>query len=332
MKNVQRVVDSNFDKKQARSGLAAKNLSQMNKLLPQLQLAGKKEKDKATVQASLEERGEKLKALRKKLYSSAVALSKLHVVAKKQQLTLLTAALKKVTSIIDDKPPVGVSKHLKACVNELRSLREGVYVGTAMDKKTLSIIACNKAWEHVDTLIEANKKSVERMKAAAAGIEIDADSEDMYGDIAKVLKQTQKESDNLNALTKRPFVITRVPIIPLSKTTISIDKLKLKGFKADNLGGYPVLHNQLVLGINKSMLNQKDPSKPIKSEDILEQAKKVKSMIEKQYKMKLVFVDEKPYGAQGGAWYWLMPERELNMFASTFPGSRVQLTRFGFAF
>lgn len=332
MKNPQRIVDSTFDRLQARSGLAAKNLSQMNKLLPQLELSGKKEKDQSQITAGLETRAARLKALRTSLQKTVVSLSKLYVVPKEEQLKKLSASLKKVKGIIDDKPPIGVSKQLRACVNELTSLREGVYTGAAVDKKTLSIIACNKAVEHLDTLIASNKRSIEKNKA---GSEVTAaDDEGMYGDIEKVLQQTQKEADNINALHRRPFVLTRVPLIPITKAILSVDALKLKGFKADNLGGYPVLHNQLVIGINKSMLELKDAekAKSITPQRMLEQAEKVKKMIEKQMGVKLYFVDEKAYGAQGGAWYWVMSERELKLFSSVFPGRHVQLQRFGFAF
>jgi hypothetical protein len=334
MKNPQRVVESNFDKLQARQGLAAKNQSQMVKLLPQLQLAGKKEKPEEHVQQKLEARSKGLKQLKANLDKVVVSVSKLYVVDREQQLKKLTSSLKKVKGIIDNKPPLGVQKHLRACVNELTSLREGVYTGAAVDKKTLSILACTKAVAHVETLITSNTKALKRLKAGAEGAaEISAaDEEQMYGDIAKVLQQTQKESKNINDLKERQFVVTRVPIIPLSKLPLNPEKLKAQGFKAEGLGGYPVMHNQLVLGINKSMLEVRDISKAIKPETILEAAKKVKTLIEKQTKQKLYFVDEKPYGAIGGAWFWLMNERELSAFAKAFPGRHVQLTRFGFAF
>lgn len=335
MKNPQRIADSLFDRVQARSGLTAKNQSQMVKLLPMLELSGKKEKDASQVKAALELRTSKLKLLKARLSKTVVSVSKLYVVDKTQQLKKLTAALKTVKGIIDDKPPIGISKQLRACVNELTSLREGVYTGAAVDKKTLSIIACTKALQHVDELIASNTKTVERTVAEAAGMAVASrEDEYMYSDIAKVLEQTQKESENINSLQKRPFVLTRVPIIPLSKGPISVDKLKSAGFKADNLGGYPVLHNQLALGINKSMLDlkEREQGKSIDPARILAQATKIKKMIEKQMKTKLYFVDEKPYGAVGGAWFWLMSDRELKVFAATFPGKHVQITRFGFAF
>jgi hypothetical protein len=333
MKNPQLVVDSNFDRAQARRGLTAKNQSQMTKLLPILQLSGKKGPEPEQVIAKLETRAVKLKELKVKLDKTNVSLSKLYVVERDQQLKKLSANLKKIKAILEEGAPIGVSKHLKACLNELTSLREGVYTGAELDEEGATVLTVAEAVTHVTQLIASNKKTIARTKAEMVGASVE-DDESYYADVTKVLAATQQQSQNLDGLKTRPFVVARAPVIPMAKSGLNPTKLQQQGFKTDNMAGYPVMHNQLVLGINKSMLELKDKekSKSIKSDRVFAEALKVKAVIEKQTKQKLFFVDEKPHGASGGSWFWLMPEREINAFAKAFPDRHVSLLRFGFAF
>src|ERR1700692_4831233 len=135
-----RVADSNFDRLQARSGLTAKNQSQMEKIISALQIGSKAGPDDAQILMKAEKRVTALKELRAQLATATVAVSQLYVVSKPKQLQRLTAALKAVKTIAESKPPVGVQTHLRAALNELTSLREGVYVGAATSKRALSII------------------------------------------------------------------------------------------------------------------------------------------------------------------------------------------------
>jgi len=333
MKNLQRVADSNFDRFQAGNNLISKNQSQLNKLLPQLELRAKKAPEDSQIKAKLEAKKNALIKLKAKLDKAVLKVSKLYVVEKPEQLKRLTAALKSVTTIMENKPPLGVSKALRSCSNELTSLREGVFIGAAVDKKTLSILACRKAVKHVEALIESTNKAI-----ASVGkeneVRVEESEEKILDEFGKVLKQTQKESENISALQKKPFVLTRVPVVPLIKGPLNTPSLKKAGFDIVKVGDYNVIHNQLVLGINKSFLElrkgaierQVDPKK------IIAKATEIKKMIEKQTGQKYFFVLDRPYGATGGSWFWLMTERDLSAFARAFAGGHVKIDRFGFAF
>lgn len=337
VKNVQRIADSNFDRLQAKRGLTAKNQSQMTKLLPMLQVGSKAGPDEAQALAKMEARVAALKELRATLYKATVSVSKLHVVDKEQQLKKLTSARKKVVAIAASKPPVGVSKALRACVNELTSLREGVFVGTATSKKTLAIIACSNAVEHVDGLIAKTQERIAAHKSETVAASGDPVFQD---EVVKVIQRTAEDAHKLASLKDKSFVVSRVPVVAVAKTMLDANKLKAKGFKAEDIGGYPVVHNQLVIGINKVMIglkksdvdDQGKSTKPIGPEKWLGAAEQVLAMIRKQTKIKYQLVDTRPYGHAGGAWFWAMPERDLNAFASAFPGKAVQLRNWGFAF
>lgn len=333
MKNPQRIADTNFDRLQARNGLTVKNQSQLTKIIPLLQIGSKAGPDDAQVLAKMETRLLALKELKKKLTTTTARVTELYGLDKRKQMMKLTASLKAVKEIQDSRPPVGVSKQLKACVNELVSLREGVSVGERMDKKTMSVIACATAIEHVDALIVSAKKQIARHKAEVSGGINDELLHSEDAEMLRVLQQTHQESKNISQLKTRPYVITRVPIVPIPKAIVSVETMQRKGLKAENLGGYPVLHNQLVIGINKTDLTgEKKSSRSLTTADFRDEAERIRRSIQKQTKVKYQFVDERAYGAQGGAWFWLMPERELNLFSSCFPGKTLQLQRWGFAF
>lgn len=337
MKNVQRVADTNFDRFQAKQGLTAKNQSQMTKLLPMLQVGSKAGPDDAQVLAKMEARLTALKELRASLHKTTISLAKLHIVDKEQQLKKLTIARKKVVAIAESKPPVGVSKALRACLNELTSLREGVYVGTATTRKTLAIVACSDAVEHVDGLIA---KTTKRLEAAKSQTQAGSGDPVFQDEVVKVIQRTAEDAHKLESLKGKSFVVCRVPVVAVAKTMLDANKLKAKGFKAEDIGGYPVLHNQLVIGINKAMLNLKknemdeqgNSLKPLSTDRWVNAADQVLAMIRKQTKVKYQLVDARPYGHAGGAWFWAMPERDLNLFATSFPGKAVSLQSWGFGF
>jgi hypothetical protein len=337
MKNLVRIADSNFDRLQARQGLTAKNGSQMDKIVASLQMGSKAGPDDAQVLAKAERRVEGLKMLKAQLTDATVQVSKLYVASKPKQLQRLTAALKAVTEIANSKPPVGVKKHLKAAINELTSLREGVFTGAATSKKALSLISCTDAITHVGTLLEAAQHAYDSKKVTAG-----PDDQLWTDNIAEVIHQTNEESKKLQSLKDKDWVISRVPVIAVAKASnkaatgyLSVEALKRAGLKAESLGGYPVLHNQLVIGINPRVfgLSEKERAsgKSIPREDWFRVADEVRKLIQKQTKQKLSFVDEKAYGAAGGAWFWVMPEREIDMFASAFPGKAVKLMNWGLA-
>lgn len=337
MKNNQRVADSNFDRFQARQGLTAKNQSQMTKLLPQLQVGSKAGPDEAQVLASLEKRVAALTELRAALHKTTLSVSKLYVMDKESRLKKLTSARKKVQAIAASKPPVGVAKALRAAVNELTSLREGVFVGTATDKKTLAIMACSEAVTHVDGLIE---KANKRLAEAKALVKSGSNDPVFQEEVVKVIQKNAESETKLDSLKGKQFVISRVPVVAVAKTMLDVNVLKRRGFKADDIGGYPVIHNQLVIGINKTMIglkksemNEKGQSiKPISSDKWVKAATHVLDMVFKQTKVRYALVDGRPYGRAGGAWFWAMPERDLNIFAGSFPGKAVSLRSWGFAF
>lgn len=323
-----RVADNAFDRIQARNGLGNKTQSQMDRIVAALQASGKPLEEEAVVQSKLEARVAKLNTLQADLTKMEVRLAELPLLEPARQLKRITSQMKAIETILASKPPVGVSRHLKMCMNELTSLREGVYLGAAKKRKALAVATVTAAIQAIGELRETSASRLTKIKAAGSDDNLFSD------DALRVIKDNAAESEKLDAIHRKPFVIARIPLVPVAKSFLTTDKLKHMGFKAESLGGYPVVHNQLVIGINKKMLDEKQQAKGAKitPQHWLDAADKIRKLVQKQTSRKLFFVSEKPYGAQGGAWFWLMSERELSLFASAFPGKRVQMESWGFAF
>lgn len=319
-----RVANNNFDKLQAGNGLTAKGQTQMDRIVASLQLSGKPEADEATAKTKLTTRAAKLKDLHASLSKMHVRLAELSLLDQPRQVKRLTASMKAVEAMLSSKPPIGISKHLRICMNELTSLREGVWIGAATKKRSLTVKSVNAT---VDVIKDLQTKTQEKIEL------LDTEASDglFTNDAQKVVDDSASESNKLQSIHKREYVIARVPLVPVAKGFLSIDSLRSSGFKVESLGGYPVIRNQLVIGINPSMLDEKQRAKT-KPEDWLKAAEIIRRMVQKQQGTRLSFVSEKPYGAVGGAWFWLMTDRDMSLFTSAFSGKRIQLSSWGLAF
>jgi hypothetical protein len=54
--------------------------------------------------------------------------------------------------------------------------------------------------------------------------------------------------------------------------------------------------------------------------------------LQKKTNVKLQFVSDKAFSYGSGTWFWLMSDRDLDAFATVFPGGHTKVTRWGFAF
>ncbi|BAG41448.1 hypothetical protein [Ralstonia phage phiRSL1] len=160
-----------------------------------------------------------------------------------------------------------------------------------------------------------------------------ATREQMYADMVQVLGQMKDnyQGTALHALKEQHVVVTRAPIIPIAPGLEAV-KLKAQGFNVQDMGGYPVIHDQLVLGVSRKAVEATNGGKAPKPDSFFKMAASLKRQLEKRMKQKLVFVDEKSHGAHGGSWFWLMKERDADQLARAFPSKQIKIQRFGFAF
>lgn len=152
-------------------------------------------------------------------------------------------------------------------------------------------------------------------------------------------------------IVQNSVVLTRAPIVPMTKTPLSVQKLKSFGFKVQDLEGYPIMEDQLVLGILHSGINDDvqgivdkkmaktkgmdDKTRVDKAHNILNQemARIAKELDEnllesvKHEYSNLKLIEFGPSYWSGAAWYWLVPNSHLNIFNKSSIAKTSQMTQ-----
>jgi hypothetical protein len=373
--------------------------------------------DDENLKAKTEARVQELTAVATKIAKVQAFLAELYVLDRNRQLARLKSASTKLHELRATKLPVGAKKHIEACLNEVNSLREGVYsTNSKLDKQTLALTASAKAHGEIKSMIESAQHRLEKIQADSSS---ESDLEEFYQRAADIIKKNETESTKVAPIKDKQFVIARVPVVPID-SGLSAQKLPELGFKSESLSGYAVIHNQLVIGINPKRIaghdagaaakfaefskilkdsgvdperitelqkalksGQAELEKMTKEEgadpkkiaflqdqiklidekamDLIKQAgvdpaeiqklrqqlnrshnalpaqvkaeaERLRHGLEKKLKVKLRFVSEKPFSFGSGVWWWIMPDRELDMLARASFGKRVSVSRWGFAF
>lgn len=284
-------------------------------------ILGAKAPTEDQVRSKLEAKIERLRAIDGHLAKVELATAKLYAIPKDKQLKQLTAAMNATVALATSKGlPVGSKAPLTACANELTSLREGVWTGAATDRRTLTVLFASKARKDIADLIEAALSRKEKMLAES---QKDSDLDEFYKMADEVIKKNAGEADKLMSIKDKAFVIARAPVVP-ADAQVNVEKLKRAGVKCESLAGYAVIHNQLVIGINGTKL-----PKGVKAPA---EAERLRKGLEKQMGTKLQFVSPKAAPYKGGAWFWLMSDRDLEIMARAFPGGQIKVSIWGMAF
>jgi hypothetical protein len=302
-----------------------------------------------------------LDEIKTKLRKLNIALGNLAVADVKNQLGLITAATKYLSRI--EHPPGGVRPMLVTIGNELQSIREGI-LAQAVKPTDLVLTAGVRAIKNIDEMVGKAQSNLARVEAAINGTQLDTSE-------ALILKN-QKAKEKIPAFNGKDFVVARAPVAftfqnkenHSSVGYVDKEMLDKLGFKSDNLGGYTILHNQLMIGVDahavydkvyddtnedpdqKPVLKRKrvkesaitfkggKPTKIMKARDRLhiDVARQVKKLLEAKANQRYEFVSEFAVGLNGGEFFWLMPAADHSRFAKAFGGGHAKIARWGFAF
>jgi hypothetical protein len=273
-----------------------------------------------------------LRELAEKFVRIEAGVAEAYLMEKPQQLKRLSAVLTAVKKLQASGLPIGAKQHVATCINELVSIREGIYSSAnAVDKKTLTMMAATEARKQILALAVSSENRVERLVADSSST---SDLEDFFKNASDVILKHADKANQLQAIKDKAFVIVRLPIVP-ADGKFSSEKLAKVGFDAESLGGYPVLNNQMVIGINPRHLLG-EHSGEVKGEKaakaIRDEAERLLKKLSKTTKTNLHFVSSKAYSYKGGTWFWLMTDRDIDLLAKISPGSHVAIQRWGFAF
>jgi len=155
--------------------------------------------------------------------------------------------------------------------------------------------------------------------------------ENLIKDVPNLLKRYSKNEKDLNLLIAKNFIFARVPIIPLTTPPLLVDELKKFGFQVQTLGGYAVLENQLVLGLNFNFLKQLQEDKATKNKKPVDIAEMIVGQLNKSSgKNYQILGDEKnpSHSHKTGSYFWLVPARMVNLMIQS-TGTKVKTNQGG---
>lgn len=315
--------------------------------------------------AAAQERYAKLVTAETRLRKLNLALGSIAVSEKKHQLKLISSAKTYLEKIGEDPVP-GLKKILAVVSNELDSLHDGVRAGDVPRSEMMLLSGA----ESVNQVKAMRAKLAVLISQLEAGADSHADQNQKLIDqnrefLNKLpnLSGTKKEF----ALARMPVAFTFQNKQGHSSVGyVSPEALDLVGFKVKNIAGYTIIYGQTMIGINTEaikvpvfdkqgnlVLNEKgEPlSEPAKVKDVVTKFKAGKPVrvevrrpktlkdvalavikqLNAQTKLKYELVSDRPVGANGAGWFWILPAQDIKRLAKAMPGNHVGISKWGFA-
>lgn len=236
--------------------------------------------------------------------------------SRKTKIDLLSHYRFKLASVINNpKKPRGCTRPLLIAINQIDS-----YL-SVLDTKNKDISSISF------------KDPISKISELKANLESKLDStvdnseywDKAQKEIKKIIDNSEQQSKNLNLISKKDFVVARIPIIPVGDRPLSADKLKKAGLKAEDLAGYTVLYNQIVVGINKSA------KETFREKDVSKILDKIISNLESVTNEDLYLVTNEGNPYKGAIWYWLANKYEINSILKS-AGGHIKIKHWGFSF
>lgn len=199
----------------------------------------------------------------------------------------------------------GLGKHQKAALNEITSMMDDSSEGE----------------EFITGYLKAMKSEYSRIRESLKALEAASVVEfDYLSDEAKqVLRQRDKQAEKLT-FGNKDWRVSRAPVIPVSLIPLDIGVAKRNGLRVENIGGYALLDNQMVVGFKK-----------IPKGKAREEAEKLAKELQVATGKALSIVGKNAVPYAGGIWYWLADAPTLNALRKAARGSLV-IRDWGFGF
>lgn len=213
-------------------------------------------------------------------------------------------------------------RFLEKIKNLALSYKEGGEDGEAGNKP---LVGFNK---DVEAALDDFKVKPSKKTTAKEEDDEDKDAKNLHeydAATVKALNQYAKFKLMLPSNISKLFVSLRMPLLVVTKGGMHLDKLKSQGFSKDNIFGYPVLLNQLVIGFNHTKFSETYKGDwDEAAEDIIEKiyikTKRRFIMLSKPVKYKNVF------------YIWLAEEKDVSALNKASFGSHFIITKWSFPF
>lgn len=123
----------------------------------------------------------------------------------------------------------------------------------------------------------------------------------MYANYSRELPATEVEANKLGA-----YIITRMPILPITNPMVYAEDFEKVGFTTKKLGYYAVLENQIIIGIHAKKAKEMNKT----TEEFFDI---VKTTVQRQMGIVLDTIGNPTgYKNSGYTYFWLVPERSID--------------------
>lgn len=288
------------------------------------------EAENSKKQADLESRVQRLNAVSHSMDRIQESLTPLQKAGQTHRILILSQSIGRLRRLQENGLPTGSAKPVRHALNELVSLREAVLAGTSLKKRDFVTSVMTDAILEIRKNHQVASEKLRLMKLNPEGTTLSSkehSAEEVYRKAEEVISQASSEKSLLEAIGSDPFTITRVPVVPVANPAINPASLKRMGIKCDSIANYPVIYDQVVLGINREALTKNGKTQ----ETAQEAAFRLAGELSIQHKTSFAFVTEKGYPHKGVVWYWLSTKPEINKLSKAANG-RLNVQQWGFAF
>lgn len=173
--------------------------------------------------------------------------------------------------------------------------------------------------QHITAYLREIKAEYARIKRKRDQLESTSVVDTLTEEAKELLKKYDQQSTKLS-FGSRDVMIARAPIIPISSLPFDVSIARRSGLAVDNLDGYLLVNNQMVVGFRK-LDRQKAKNAIYEMVDDLSIATK----------KKLFVVTDRTARYKGGIWYWVADQATLSALRKAGRGN-LQIRDWGFGF
>lgn len=224
----------------------------------------------------------------------------------KKRVAFTQAVLKRLTEI---KTPIGLKTYVTEFQNEIESARDAFQTGD-IPFEDISFNSVKELKKITETLIDSLNARITDLKENGVDLSYVRDETKAVED---TLQNANKEMQRLARIKNKPYLVCKAPVIPVPHNAYFIMENLKRWFRISAIGGYPILHDQLVVGVNRSVTKQSSTETTLR-----EVIKKLETRKGVKYIKIAAHGASAAVAGRGIVWYWLMPEDSAELFRKCF--------------
>lgn len=224
----------------------------------------------------------------------------------KKRIAFTNAVLKRLDEV---KVPIGLKLYVTKFQNEIESARDAFQTGD-IPFEDISFDSVKELKKITETLIDSLNTRITDLKENGVDLSYVRDETKAVED---TLQNANKEMQRLARIKNKPYLVCKAPVIPVPHNAYFIMENLKRWFRISAIGGYPILHDQLVVGVNRSVTKQSSTETTLR-----EVIKKLETRKGVKYIKIAAHGASAAVAGRGIVWYWLMPEDSAELFRKCF--------------